>query len=152
EADRHLQRAAEIRPRRLGAYRRGGQPAGGEQISILDQPGENEDARRIRRGRDRDQGKLVARLGRLAPHDRFDRGCGAARAGAGQGQTRRARGRARELRKGKIACRSTPVPSAKEHPFLCPREGEVLVWTPALTEHKSSAAPSSGNRTGRFAP
>ena len=49
-----------------GAYRGRRQPARRAEIPILDQRRRCRDARRFRRGRDRDEGELVARLARLA--------------------------------------------------------------------------------------
>src|SRR3546814_16353122 len=85
----------------LRAYRGRGQPAGRGQISILDQRHDRRHAERVRRRRDRDEGKLVARLGRLAQGARSRNGAGDARARAGQGQAQGDRGRAGALRAGR---------------------------------------------------
>jgi polyhydroxyalkanoate synthase len=66
--------ALALRARRVGAYRGRGQPAGGGQISILDQRPARRDARRVRRGGPRDQGELVAGLGRMAARTRLGNG------------------------------------------------------------------------------
>ncbi len=86
EDHRGVHRPLALRAGGLGAYRGRGEPACRRQISILDQRHARRDARRVRRGRDRDQGQLVAGLGRLAAPARLRhrrgsvRGCRARRA------------------------------------------------------------------------
>jgi hypothetical protein len=59
-----FQGAAQVRAGGIGPYRRRGEPALGGQISILDQRKTCRDALRVFCGSKRDQGELVARLGR----------------------------------------------------------------------------------------
>ena len=61
-----LPRAVALRARRIGPYRRRGEPARGGQISVLDQRPACRHARRVSRRGHRDQGQLVAALAAVA--------------------------------------------------------------------------------------
>jgi polyhydroxyalkanoate synthase len=112
EDDRSFHRPDQVRAGGIGAYRRGGQSARGDEIPVLDQRQEGEEPGRVRRGRDRDQGQLVARLGAMARKARRQEGQGQGRADARQGQAEGDRGRTGALR--------SPALSALCYLFVAP--------------------------------
>ena len=86
-----------LRPRRLRPYCRRRQPARSPEIPILDQRGEGRQSRAVHCRRDRDEGKLVARLDRLDPRHLGQGGAGDWRPKARRRQAGGDRGRSGQL-------------------------------------------------------
>ena len=89
--------AEAVRARRLRPYRGSGEPSGSAEVPILGQRRTVRHAGRLRRRSDRAQGKLVARLARMAQEAGWRDGEGGGSAAAGKGQAGGDRGRPREL-------------------------------------------------------
>ena len=100
----------QVRARRFGPYRRGGEPAGGGEVQPLDQLRPAGRAGRLVGGRDRDRRLLVAGLAALGECARARESAGA---GAGGRQAEADRGRPRQLCGG--AAELTPGPAGRRH-------------------------------------